>query len=93
MNIFITGIAGFLGSHLAERCLNKNHKVFGCDTLIGGDMSNIKGLDIKFTKTNCENLEEMTKNLKNIDIICHAAAYAHEGLSTVSPKLICENNL
>ena len=80
MNIFITGIAGFLGSHLAERCLSKNHKVSGCDTLVGGDISNIKGLDINFTNTACENLEEMTKILKNIDVVCHAAAYAHEGL-------------
>ena len=64
MNIFITGIAGFLGSHLAERCLSKNHKVSGCDTLVGGDISNIKGLDINFTNTACENLEEMTKILK-----------------------------
>ena len=93
MNIFITGIAGFLGSHLAERCLSKNHKVSGCDTLVGGDISNIKGLDINFTNTACENLEEMTKILKNIDVVCHAAAYAHEGLSSVSPKLISENNL
>ena len=68
----------FLGSHLAERCLSKNHKVSGCDTLVGGDISNIKGLDINFTNTACENLEEMTKILKNIDVVCHAAAYAHE---------------
>ena len=93
MNIFITGIAGFLGSHLAERCLQLNHSVSGCDTLVGGDLENIKGLDINFTQTNCENLSKMTDILKNIDIVCHAAAYAHEGLSSVSPKLISENNL
>tara|TARA_Y200000002_G_scaffold115285_1_gene94364 strand:- start:1763 stop:2767 length:1005 start_codon:yes stop_codon:yes gene_type:complete len=93
MNIFITGVAGFLGSHLAERCLGRNYKVSGCDTLVGGDLSNIEGLDINFTKTNCENLDEMTKVLKNVDVVCHAAAYAHEGLSSVSPKLISENNL
>ena len=31
MHVFITGIAGFLGSHLAQRCLELGHKVSGCD--------------------------------------------------------------
>jgi UDP-glucose 4-epimerase len=35
----------------------------------------------------------MTKIMKNIDILCHAAAYAHEGLSSFSPTLISNNNL
>tara|TARA_B100000902_G_C27092251_1_gene804458 strand:- start:101 stop:934 length:834 start_codon:yes stop_codon:yes gene_type:complete len=35
----------------------------------------------------------MTQATKdNVDAICHAAAYAHEGLSSVSPTLICNNN-
>ena len=29
----------------------------------------------------------------NIDVIIHAAAYAHEGLSSFSPTLICNNNV
>ena len=31
MNIFITGIAGFLGSNLAHYLVGRNHKVFGND--------------------------------------------------------------
>ncbi len=93
MHIFITGIAGFLGSHLAERCLNLNHKVSGCDNLVGGDLDNINGLKINFHNANCENLDEMTKIMKGVDVVCHAAAYAHEGLSNVSPNLICQNNV
>tara|TARA_A100001015_G_C15043382_1_gene741516 strand:- start:169 stop:1173 length:1005 start_codon:yes stop_codon:yes gene_type:complete len=93
MKVFITGIAGFLGSNLAEWCLNKNYKVVGCDTLIGGDLSNLKNLDIEFHKINIENLEQMTKIMKDVDVICHSASYAHEGLSSVSPKLICQNNI
>jgi len=35
-NIFITGVAGFLGSHLATTLIKKGHKVKGNDNLIGG---------------------------------------------------------
>jgi UDP-glucose 4-epimerase len=38
MHIFITGVAGFLGSHLAENFLKKNYTVTGNDTLVGGSM-------------------------------------------------------
>ena len=33
----------------------------------------------------------MDKVLKNVDVVIHAAAYAHEGLSVFSPHLICKN--
>jgi nucleoside-diphosphate-sugar epimerase len=34
MRIFITGIAGFLGSHLAEYLKNQGHDVWGMDSLM-----------------------------------------------------------
>jgi UDP-glucose 4-epimerase len=91
--IFITGIAGFLGANLADFYVKKGFKVSGCDNLVGGDIKNIDLKKINFFKADCENLALMTKIMKNIDILCHAAAYAHEGLSTFSPTLICNNNL
>ena len=94
MHIFITGVAGFLGSNLAEHFLKKDYKVSGNDTLMGGSMENISHLHkLNFYKTKCEDLDGMTKIMKGVDVICHSAAYAHEGLSSVSPKLVCENNV
>lgn len=93
MRVFITGVAGFLGSNLAEACIKKGHKVSGCDNLVGGELGNIKDLKLKFYKTDIEDLDKMTEIIRGVDVICHAAAYAHEGLSNVSPKFICQNNL
>lgn len=44
MRILITGVAGFLGSHLAERLLAEGHDVVGLDNLITGSPDNIAQL-------------------------------------------------
>ena len=44
MRILITGGAGFLGSHLAERLLARGHDVLVLDDLSTGQMANLAGL-------------------------------------------------
>ena len=41
MKVFITGIAGFLGSHLAEALIKEGHSVRGIDNLVGGYKDNV----------------------------------------------------
>ena len=45
MRIVITGGAGFLGSHLADRCLAEGHEVVAVDNLITGNLDNIAHID------------------------------------------------
>lgn len=42
--ILITGVAGFLGSHLADRFIKEGYNVVGMDNLITGDIKNIEHL-------------------------------------------------
>ena len=93
MHIFITGIAGFLGANLADFYIKKGFKVSGNDNLIGGDLHNIDTNKLNFYKGDCEDLDFMTRATRGSNVICHAAAYAHEGLSNISPTLICNNNV
>ena len=90
MKIFITGIAGFLGSHLAKRMLALGHQVSGNDNMIGGEKENIPE-KIQFFKIDCTEYEKMKSATKNFDIMYHCAATAHEGLSVFSPYIITKN--
>ena len=52
--IFITGVAGFLGSHLADAFIKKGYRVIGCDNLIGGYMDNVSS-EVEFYQYDCTN--------------------------------------
>jgi UDP-glucose 4-epimerase len=90
MKIFITGIAGFLGSHLADRMIELGHTVAGNDTLIGGYVDNIPK-QAEFYKIDCCDIEAMADVMQGSDIVYHCAATAHEGLSIFSPSFITRN--
>jgi dTDP-glucose 4,6-dehydratase len=45
VRVLITGAAGFLGSHLADRFLAEGHSVVGVDNLVTGHRENVSHLD------------------------------------------------
>ena len=90
MKIFITGVAGFLGSHLAERMLQLGHTVIGNDSMIGGYQDNIPN-GVEFYNVDCCDIDKMTEIMKGADVVYHTAATAHEGLSVFSPNFITKN--
>jgi UDP-glucose 4-epimerase len=90
MRLFISGIAGFLGSHLAEHYLKEGCEVIGCDTLIGGELINVPP-GVQFHKADICDRKAMVNLTKGCDVVFHAAAMAYEGLSVFSPHIISEN--
>ena len=89
--ILVTGVAGVLGSHLAEKLSELNYEVVGVDDMSGGYKDNVPK-NVKFFNYNCCDLEKMMKAMKGVDIVYHCAATAHEGLSVFSPFEITKNN-
>lgn len=85
--IFITGVAGFLGSHLADRLLEAGHRVGGCDDLSGGYRDNVPE-GVRFSVADCCDQPVMERLLEGSEVVVHAAAAAHEGLSVFSPARI-----
>ena len=75
MHIFITGVAGFLGSNLADYYLKKGFKVSGNDNLVGGEIQNVDP-KVKFYQYDTENLELNTKYFKDVDAAILSAAVA-----------------
>ena len=90
MNVFITGIAGFLGSHIADKLIEQNHNVSGCDNLIGGYLENVPSA-ANFYQVDAIYLNQMKKMTKGVDLIIHTACTAYEGLSVFSPYLVGQN--
>jgi UDP-glucose 4-epimerase len=90
--VFITGVAGFLGSHLADRMIKAGHLVIGTDNLIGGYYDNVPK-EVVFYQDDCRNFGLMNDIIKKHqpDIVYHCAATAYEGLSVFSPSLVSDN--
>jgi UDP-glucose 4-epimerase len=88
--VFITGVAGFLGSHLADTFLDRGYDVVGNDSLVGGYESNIPS-GVEFHRIDCTDVEGMKSAMGTADIVYHTAALAHEGLSVFAPARINES--
>ena len=82
MAILVTGVAGFIGSHIAERLIQRGHEVVGLDDLSGGFTDNVpKGtVFVQGTVLDAALLSRLFAEHR-ITHVFHLAAYAAEGLS------------
>jgi UDP-glucose 4-epimerase len=76
MRVFITGGAGFIGSHLADHYVNADHTVTLLDNFSTGAKSNIAHLEGKVTTINGDirNIELIDQLTKDSDLVLHMAA-------------------
>jgi len=88
--VLITGVAGFMGSHLADAFLQKGYSVIGIDNLIGGYKANVPA-QVEFHEVDLDNLDQIKDLFRGVDLVVHTACTAYEGLSVFSPALVVRN--
>ena len=91
----VTGGAGFIGSHLVEELLKRNHDVTIIDNFFSGSIKNIKKVKnkLKIIKADISKNGNWEKNIKNIDYVFHLAALADIVPSIQSPKKYFNTNV
>jgi len=97
MRVLLTGGAGFVGSHLAERLLDQGHEVFVIDDLSTGSMDNIVHLkdDHRFSYVidSVMNDRLMAELVDRADVIFHLAAAVGVKLIVEAPVRTIETNV
>jgi UDP-glucose 4-epimerase len=93
----ITGGAGFIGSHLAERLLERGEQVLLMDNLSTGSMENIRHLK-KYDRMHyflepLENRQLLAELVDEADVIFHLAAAVGVKLIVESPVRTIETNV
>jgi len=78
-NILLTGVAGFLGSHMLDKLLQQGHHVIGIDNLSMGKISNIESnltrKEFDFHKADIRHASTLASLDRDVDCIVHLAAY------------------
>lgn len=90
MRVFVTGVAGLVGSHIAERFRDLGHDVRGIDNLASGAIDNVPdGID--FRQADCLNSDAYRDSMWGADIVYHCACTAYDGFSVVAPAFVYRN--
>ncbi len=94
MKYLVTGVAGFIGSHLLETLLNEGHEVVGLDNLSTGHRHNFAPFlnDFQFIEGDIRNLESCHQACKGIDYVLHQAALGSVPRSVEDPIATHDNN-
>ena len=94
MKVLITGVAGLLGSRLADWIIeNTDDTVIGIDDMSGGYEDNVHEDVILYKEDlSTDDISEIFEHHKP-DVVYHLAAYAAEGLSPFIRKFNYSNNL
>lgn len=90
-NILITGGAGFVGSHLAERFLKNGNKVYVLDNYFTGKKIN-HHKKIIYKKDQTKNIFKLYKNI-SLDYIYHLGEYSRVEQSYEDIDLVMEYNI
>lgn len=103
MKVLITGTAGFIGSHLAKKLIEKDHSIVGVDNINDYYDPQLKEDRLKtidesyhtFYKLNLEDYDELTEVFRKErpDIVINLAAQAGVRYSLENPRAYIDSNI
>ncbi len=95
--ILVTGGAGFIGSHLVDKLVEKGYNVRVIDNLSSGSIENIKDhigrKGFELLKGDLKNREDVKRAVRDVDVIYHFAANPEVRVSTVNPEVHFRENI
>jgi len=91
MKVLITGVAGFIGSHVARRFVQEGHDVVGVDDLSNGDVQNIPD-KVNFVKGDLSKQQTIMAIPKGCKKILHLAGQSSGEISFDDPVADLEKN-
>ena len=97
MNVFITGAAGFLGSHLVKYHIEQGDHVWGIDSFLSGHASNLAAYAdhplFRFDKANILDWDGLSEAVMWADRIYHMAAVIGQKLVLHRPLDVLTENV
>ncbi|WP_455367729.1 SDR family NAD(P)-dependent oxidoreductase [[Eubacterium] cellulosolvens] len=96
-HVLVTGGAGFIGSHLAERLIQKEIEVTVLDNLITGKYENLsilrKSKGFQFIQGDIRDRRIVANTMKDVELLFHHAAVTGVSSSLADPTFIEEVNV
>jgi len=91
MQIFVTGGAGFIGSHLVDALIKRGDNVTVYDNLSSGNkefiIQHIKKKQCRFIHADLLNFKKLKKEIKNHDVVFHIAANPYVRIGEEKPYI------
>jgi UDP-glucose 4-epimerase len=94
VRVVVTGGAGFVGSHVADRLSYDGHRVMSVDNLLGGDEYHWRtgAAPLLYPcRADCTDFPTMMRLTETAEVVVHCAAAPHEGLSVFSPAFVAHH--
>ena len=88
MKAFVTGGAGFIGSHIAERLVRDGHAVTVYDNLSSGRRENVAAFEskIEFVEADVRDAPRLDYHMAGCDVVFHEAAVVSVPYSVEHPQ-------
>jgi nucleoside-diphosphate-sugar epimerase len=93
MRAFVTGAAGFIGSHLCRRLLADGFEVVGLDDLSVGRADNLAGLEVRLVEADLRDGDAIASATAGCEVVFHQAAMKSVPLSMAEPRAFTEVNV